>query len=148
MSKVHEELQSVVGTGPVQAEHLQRLAYLEAVIDETQRITPVATAILRRVKAPIQIGGFDVPKGVNVSAPIYTVHHRHDFWANPGHFDPDRFITSRPKPYTFFPFGGGVRRCLGAAFAGYEMKIALAEVISRLARSLRRGWIAALARGS
>jgi len=132
MGKVRQELQSVAGAGPIGPEYLPKLAYLEAVIDETQRITPVATAILRRVKAPIQIGGFDVPKGVNVSAPIYTVHHRHDFWANPGHFDPDRFITSRPKPYTFFPFGGGVRRCLGAAFAGYEMKIALAEVISRV----------------
>ena len=137
MSKVHEELQSVVGTGPVQAEHLQRLAYLEAVIDETQRLTPVATAILRRVKAPVRIGGRDIPAGVNVSAPIYTVHHRPDFWPNPGRFDPDRFITARPRPYTFFPFGGGVRRCLGAAFAGYEMKIVLAEVLSRVKMHVR-----------
>jgi len=130
--KVRQELENIAGAGPVEAEHLPRLAYLEAVIDETQRITPVATAILRRVKAPVHIGGRDIPAGVNVSAPIYTVHHRPDFWPNPSRFDPDRFFTARPKPYTFFPFGGGVRRCLGAAFAGYEMKIVLAEVFSRV----------------
>ncbi|HEV8575227.1 MAG TPA: cytochrome P450 [Dehalococcoidia bacterium] len=140
LTKVQAELQSVVGTGPVEADHLPKLAYVEAVIDETQRLTPVATAILRRVKAPVCIGGRDIPAGVNVSAPIYTVHHRPDFWPNPERFDPDRFVNARPKPNTFFPFGGGVRRCLGAAFAGYEMKIVLAEVFSRVEMHVAPGY--------
>jgi cytochrome P450 len=140
LENLREELTRVAGAGPIEPQHLSELKYVDAVIDETMRLTPVATAIMRRVKAPVRIGGHDLPAGVNVSASIYGTHHRPDFWPNPERFDPDRFMNARPKPYTFFPFGGGVRRCLGAAFAGYEMKIILAEVLSRVEMRVAPGY--------
>jgi cytochrome P450 len=140
MEKLQDELTTVVGAAPVGAEHLQKLPYLDAVINETLRLTPVAVGVMRRVKAPVRIGGRDLPAGINVSAPIYVVHHRPDLWPDPERFDPERFLNARPKPYTFFPFGGGVRRCLGAAFAGYEMKIVLATVLSRVTMRLAPGY--------
>jgi cytochrome P450 len=140
VEKLSDELDRVVDSGLLEPKHLPEFKYLEAVIDETARLTPVATAILRRVKKPIRIGGRDIPAGVNVSVPIYAVHHRPDLWPNPERFDPDRFINATPKPNTFLPFGGGVRRCLGAAFAGYEMKIVLAEVLSRVQMHVAEGY--------
>jgi hypothetical protein len=62
----------------------------------------------------------------------YLAHRRPDIWPNPARFDPDRFIGLRPSPYAFLPFGGGIRRCLGMAFALYEMKVVLAEVLRRV----------------
>jgi len=72
-----------------------------------------------------------LPKGAVLAPCIYLAHRRADLWPDPEKFDPSRFIGSRPNPYQFFPFGGGARRCLGAAFATYQMKIVLAEVIRR-----------------
>jgi cytochrome P450 len=80
----------------------------------------------------MRIGGRDLPAGVGVAPCIYLTHRRPDLWPNPEQFDPDRFLGKRPSPYEFFPFGGGVRHCLGAAFAIYEMKIVLAQVLSRV----------------
>ena len=76
-------------------------------------------------RAPARIGGRELPAGVVVSPAIYLVHRRPDLWPEPERFRPERFVGVRPSPFTFFPFGGGVRRCLGAAFATYEMKVVL-----------------------
>jgi cytochrome P450 len=130
----------VFGDGPVEPDHLPRLDYLDAVIKETARLTPVATQTLRLLKVPMRIGGRDLPAGVSVSAAIYSTHHRADLWPDPERFDPDRFLGTRPSPYTFFPFGGGERRCLGAAFASYEMKMVLAQVLSRASLALAPGY--------
>jgi cytochrome P450 len=67
-------------------------------------------------------------------------HRRPDVWPDPERFDPDRFLRTRPSPYTFFPFGGGVRRCIGAAFATYEMKTVLAEVLPRVDLRIAPGY--------
>jgi len=80
----------------------------------------------------MRIGGCDLPAGVVASPCIYLTHRRPDLWPSPALFDPERFVGARPNPYAFFPFGGGVRRCLGAAFATYEMKIVLAEILTRV----------------
>src|SRR5207249_2011856 len=77
-------------------------------------------------------GGLDLPAGVGVSAAIYLTHHRPDLWPDPERFAPERFVGARPSPYAFLPFGGGERRCLGAAFAMYEMKVVLAELLARV----------------
>ena len=95
-------------------------------------MTPVATNVLRVLKAPARIGGLDLPAGVGVSASIYLTHHRPDLWPDPERFAPERFVGARPSPYAFLPFGGGDRRCLGAAFATYEMKVVLAELLARV----------------
>src|SRR5207247_1749788 len=100
----------------------------------------VVTNVIRRLHAPARIGGLDLPAGVSVSACIYATHHRPDLWPEPERFMPERFLAARPSPNTFFPFGGGVRRCLGAAFATYELKIVLAEVLSRVDLRLAPGY--------
>ena len=137
LANLRAELARVVGSGPVEAHHLPQLEYLDAVTKESARLTPVATNVMRRLHAPARIGGLDLPAGVSVSASIYATHHRPDLWPDPERFLPERFLGTRPSPNTFFPFGGGVRRCLGAAFATYELKIVLAEVLSRVEMHVR-----------
>ena len=140
LGKLRAELARVVGSGPVEAPHLPQLEYLDAVTKESARLTPVATNVMRRLHAPARIGGLELPAGISVSASIYGTHHRPDLWPDPEHFQPERFLAARPSPNTFFPFGGGVRRCLGAAFATYELKIVLAEVVSRVDLRIAPGY--------
>ena len=140
VERVRAEIARVTGGGPVEPQHIGQLEYLDAVIKETMRLTPVVTMVVRRVHAPIRIGGVDLPAGAEVGANIYLVHHRPDVWPDPDRFDPDRFVAARPTPYTFFPFGGGVRRCIGAAFATYELKMVLAEVLPRVELRLAPGY--------
>jgi len=140
LAKLRAELARVVGGGFVDAQHLPQLEYLDAVTKESARLTPVATNVNRRLHAPARIGGLDLPAGTSVSASIYGTHHRADLWPEPERFVPERFVGTRPTPNTFFPFGGGVRRCLGAAFATYELKIVLAEVLSRVELRLAPGY--------
>ncbi len=132
LAKLRAELAGVVGDAPVEPHHLPKLEYLDAVTKEAARLTPVVTNVVRRLHAPARIGGLELPPGVSVSASIYGTHHRADLWPEPERFQPERFLATRPTPNTFFPFGGGVRRCLGAAFATYELKIVLAEVVQRV----------------
>jgi cytochrome P450 len=76
-----------------------------------------------------------------VAAPsIVLAHRRPDRWPEPLRFRPERFLEKKPTPYEFLPFGGGVRRCLGAAFALYEMKIVLAAVLSRVSLRAAPGY--------
>jgi cytochrome P450 len=132
VSRVRDEIARVTGGGPLEPQQVGQLEYLDAVIKETMRLTPVITMVVRRVHAPARVAGIDLPEGAEVGANIYLAHRRPDVWRDPDRFDPDRFLGTRPSPYTFFPFGGGVRRCIGAAFATYELKIVLAEVLSRV----------------
>ena len=138
--KLRAELGRVLDGGAVEPEHVVKLEYLDAVIKESARLTPVATNVLRVLKAPARIGGLDLPAGVGVSASIYLTHHRPDLWPDPELFAPERFIGARPNPYTFLPFGGGDRRCLGAAFATYEMKVVLAELLARVDLQIAPGY--------
>ena len=140
LANLRAELARVVGSGPVEALHLPQLEYLDAVTKESARLPPVATNVMRRLHAPARIGGLDLPAGVSVSASIYATHHRPDLWPDPESFLPERFLGTRPSPNTFFPFGGGVRRCLGAAFATYELKMVLAEVLSRVDLRIAPGY--------
>ncbi len=140
LERVHAELDAVVGDGPLAPEHVSRLLYLDAVVKETARLTPVAPFTSRLLTRPARIGGHDLPAGVAVAPCIYLTHRRPDVWPDPLRFDPDRFVEGRPAPYTFFPFGGGVRRCIGAAFASYEMKVVLATVLRRLALRIAPGY--------
>ena len=119
---------------------LSAMHYLDAVINETMRLCPVVPNIARELQAPMKIGGHDLPKGVVIALCIYLTHRRAELWPEPEKFDPTRFIDARPDPYKFFPFGGGTRRCLGAAFATYQMKI----VLVRSATPLRPRTIARL----
>jgi cytochrome P450 len=106
-------------------------AYLLAVCHETLRLRPVLPVVLRRLTEPMRIAGHDLPAGVKVAPCISLVHRRADLYPDPHAFRPERFLGVKPGTYTWIPFGGGVRRCLGAAFALFEMQAVLAAVATR-----------------
>ncbi len=132
MERTRAEVVSVLDGGQLDASHVGRLKYLEAVINETMRLEPVVPNIGRGLTRPMTIAGRELPAGVTIAPCIYLVHRRPELWPDPETFNPDRFLETRQSPYTFFPFGGGARRCLGAAFATYQMKVVLAEILSRV----------------
>ena len=152
LASARAEVASVIGAGAAaprpSAEQIAQLGYLDAVIKETARLNPVAPVVVRLLDTDMHIGGYDLPAG-SIAAPcIYLTHRRPDLWSDAEEFKPERFLARRVDPYTFFPFGGGVRYCIGAAFANYEMKIVLARVLSRAelrprpnytVRTVRRG---------
>jgi cytochrome P450 len=105
--------------------------YLEATVKETLRARPVIVDVARRLTAPAEIGGYQLPKGSFVMAAIAALHYREDLFPRPREFRPERFLEGRADNYAWIPFGGGVRRCIGAAFAEYEMRIILREFVSR-----------------
>jgi cytochrome P450 len=107
-------------------------AYLTATINEVLRMRPVlANAEPRLTKQPIEIGGWRYPAGVLLLANAFLVHRDPAIYPEPYAFRPERFLGVKPGTYTFLPFGGGRRRCLGASFALLEMKIVLRSVLSR-----------------
>jgi cytochrome P450 len=108
--------------------HAGQHEFRDAVVKETLRLRPVISLVARRLKAPMEIGGVPLPAGVSVVPSIYLMHRRPDIYPDPQRFRPERFLEQRAGTYTWIPFGGGVRRCLGAAFAEYEMRIVLATL--------------------
>jgi cytochrome P450 len=132
LERIQAEIAEVVGDGPVRPEHVSRLAFVDATAKETLRLNPVVPLVGRVLKAPMRIGGVDLPEGVVAAPCIYLAHRRSDVYPDPERFDPERFLGKPANPYTFFPFGGGVRRCIGMAFALYEMKIVLASILARV----------------
>jgi cytochrome P450 len=106
--------------------------YLTATIYEIMRIRPVLpNAEPRLAKQPVRIGEFEYPPGVALLASVYLVHHDPEIYPEPHAFRPERFLEKPPGTYTWIPFGGGRRRCLGASFAIQEMKIVLRTVLER-----------------
>ncbi|MBK8256098.1 MAG: cytochrome P450 [Polyangiaceae bacterium] len=108
------------------------LPWVDAIVKESLRLTPVLPIVGRRLQEDMRLGGVDLPKGVRAAPNVYLVHRDPDIWPNPTVFTPERFLGSKPAPYLFFPFGGGVRRCIGMAFALFEMRIVLAAILKRL----------------
>jgi cytochrome P450 len=105
-------------------------AYLTATIQESMRLRPVLpNAEPRMVRKPVQIGGVSYPTGVVLIASAELIHHHAEIYPDPYAFRPERFLGSTPGTYTWIPFGGGRRRCLGASFAMLEMKIVLRTVL-------------------
>jgi cytochrome P450 len=134
----HPEVRARLGAelaslaGEMTPEAVMRLDVLDAVAKETLRLTPIVPLVGRRLTRPLRIGGLDLPAGIVAAPCIVLAHRRPERWPEPLAFRPERFLEKKPTPYEFLPFGGGVRRCLGAAFALYEMKIVLAEVMTRV----------------
>jgi cytochrome P450 family 135 len=105
--------------------------YLTATIQETLRLRPVISIVLRRLTEPVEIGGYELPAGVSVAPCVYLVHRNPEIYPEPQRFLPERFLDNPPGTYTWIPFGGGVRRCLGASFAQFEMAVVLKELLQR-----------------
>ena len=106
-------------------------AYLTATIQETLRLRPVISIVLRKLTEPVEIGGYELPPGVSVAPCVYLVHRNAEIYPEPDRFLPERFLDNPPGTYTWIPFGGGVRRCLGASFAQFEMAVVLRELVRR-----------------
>jgi cytochrome P450 len=107
-------------------------SYLDAVVTETLRIRPVIDAAERTLKAPRTVAGWDLPAGLRVYPGIAMVHHRADLYPQPEEFRPERFLEEGAESYSWLPFGGGIRRCIGAALAQAEMAEVLRVVLSRV----------------
>jgi cytochrome P450 len=112
--------------------------YLTAVVQETLRLRPVISLVNRTLKEPMEFGGYELPAGVKVAPCIFLVHRRPDVYPEPNRFLPERFLERPPGTYTWIPFGGGVRRCLGGAFAQFEMQVVLHELVRRRTMSPAR----------
>lgn len=122
------------------AEELSRLPYLDAVCNEAQRLYPVLGWVPRTLAAPLQFRGHQLPAGLAVAVSVSLIHSRPDLYPEPDEFQPERFLARKYSPFEFMPFGGGNRRCIGAAFATYEMKIILADIVRRYEFSATRPW--------
>jgi cytochrome P450 len=105
--------------------------YLTATIQETLRLRPVISIVVRRLTEAVEIGGYELPAGAGVTPCIHLIHRDPGIYPDPDRFLPERFIDNPPGTYTWIPFGGGVRRCLGAAFAQFEMAVVLRELVRR-----------------
>lgn len=106
-------------------------AYVEATIHETMRSRPVIPIIGRRVKVPWRLGDNAVPENTAVLMSILLLHHREDIYPEPFSFRPERFLGHKPGTYTWIPFGGGIRRCLGATLAMAEQRVVLDAIARR-----------------
>jgi cytochrome P450 len=105
--------------------------YVEATIHEGMRARPVIPMIVRMVMRPWRLGEYVVGARTPVAMSIITVHHRDDVYPRPDHFAPERFLDTKPGTYTWIPFGGGIRRCLGATLAMAEQRVVLEAVARR-----------------
>jgi cytochrome P450 len=105
--------------------------YLRATISESLRLRPVVPLAGRRLAKDLVADGLTLPAGTDVTPAIWLAHTRADVYPEPFAFRPERFLDEPPDTYAWIPFGGGIRRCLGAAFAEFEMRIVLREVLTR-----------------
>jgi len=122
----HEALLAAVRSGAGGEEQV------EATIVETMRSRPVIPLIGRRVTVPWRLGEHGVPAGTAIAMSILLVHHREDLYPEPFQFRPERWLDHKPGTYEWIPFGGGIRRCLGAALAMAEMRVVLEAMARRL----------------
>lgn len=129
-NKFLAELNSVVDTADYAS--IAKLPYLSAVVAETLRLNPVVVVVNRQLKHPWELMGYKIEAGTSLLPCIYLTHQREDLYPEPKRFKPERFIARQFSNYEYLPFGGGNRRCLGYAFALYEMKLVLATIMSQV----------------
>jgi cytochrome P450 len=104
--------------------------YLDAIAKEALRMRPPIPLVDRRLATSFELGGIELPAGTMVAPCIYLIHHREDLYPQPWKFYPERFLDGTPDAYSWLPFGGGVRRCLGASFASLEMRTLLQTILA------------------
>jgi cytochrome P450 len=108
------------------------LPYLNAVIRETLRMHPAVPIVLRRLAGSLIVDGVHCHEGYIVGLALYGLHFNPWIWSDADRFDPDRFIGKQMSPFEYAPFGGGHRRCIGAAFAGCELAISIGTIMKQL----------------
>jgi cytochrome P450 len=107
-------------------------AYAEAAVRETLRLRPVIALVARRLMRDAEIAGRVLPEGAVLTPCILLVHRRPDVYPDPDAFRPERFLERPPGTYTWIPFGGGIRRCVGATFAEMELQVVLRTIAARV----------------
>ncbi len=107
-------------------------SYMQAVIHETLRCRPVVPGVVRQLAQPLSVAGYDLPAGTRVVLSIYLTNRNPRVYDDPTAFRPERFLDTAPDTFAWIPFGGGIRRCIGASFAMLEMKLMLSTMLSRL----------------
>lgn len=125
---VRDRLRAEVA-GATDAATLAAQPFLEAVCLEALRLCPIAPYIARDLRRPFAVGGYELPAGTTLAISIIGIHRRPELYPEPERFDPDRFIGRSDSPSQFLPFGGGARRCIGAALAMLELKLVLGVVM-------------------
>ncbi len=121
-----------VRTAPEGDAHRAALPYLDATIKEVLRLRPLVSLVVRKTAAPITLREHAIPVGTVLVVSVYNVQRHPDFWEAPEELRPERFLDRKVDPYTWFPFGGGARRCIGIAFALMELRVVLATFFARV----------------
>lgn len=129
LARLRAELGTLPDGERAEPEAIARLPFLEAVCNETLRLYPPAHVIHRRLVRPLALLGWELPVGTIVGAGVYATHRLPSLYPQPEQFQPERFLDRTFSPFEFLPWGGGARRCLGAPFALYEMKLVLAALL-------------------
>jgi cytochrome P450 len=113
--------------------------YITAVVNETLRVRPVVPIVVRLLRDELQVGPYTLPAGTRVTPSLYLTNRNPRVYERPREFMPERFLDGAPDTFSWIPFGGGIRRCIGAAFAQLEMKLILRTVLSELEPRLPPG---------
>jgi cytochrome P450 len=114
--------------------------YLTAVVNESMRVRPVAPVVFRMLKQELQVGRYLLPADTLTVASVYLTNRNADVYEDPLAFKPERFLESGPETFSWIPFGGGIRRCIGATFAQLEMKVILRTILAELEPRAPDGW--------
>lgn len=134
MARARAEVDAVLGRRMPAIEHAAQLPYLDRVVKETLRLYPPIHLGTRTAAMDLEFNGYRIPAGARVLYSIYLTHRDPRYWPDPDRFDPERFAPESSKaraPYTYVPFGGGPRICIGFAFAEAEVKIVLARLLQQ-----------------
>lgn len=133
MQQAQAEVRAVLGDQPPTLEHLRSLPLLDQIIDESLRLYPPIHLGSRRAAQDLEFNGYSIPAGTRVMYSIYVTQRMPEYWDAPDEFRPQRFAPDAPKPapYTYLPFGGGPRNCIGAAYAQVEAKVILARILQQ-----------------
>lgn len=127
-AKLREELDALPNETPAE---VAEASYLKATIQETLRVNPIVTETLRKLKEPLELGEYQLPAGMGLALATVLAHYNAQTFPEPDLFRPERFIEQSFSPFQYMPFGGGHRRCIGAAFASYEMAMVLGVFVRR-----------------
>jgi cytochrome P450 len=131
-----EEIERVVGDGPVRAEHLRGLDYTRQVVQELLRLYPAGWVFPRRAVEAADLGGVTIKAGESVLVSPFLTHRLEAFWDRPLEFDPDRFAPGHPADagrhrYAYVPFGAGPHKCIGQYVFNVEAELIIASILSR-----------------
>jgi cytochrome P450 len=135
--KAQGEVDAVLNGEPPTMERIGLLRYLDRVLEEALRLYPPIHLGSRVAAVDLEFKDYHIPAGTRIMYSIYLTHRLAEFWENRFEFDPDRFLN-RPVPYSYLPFGGGARNCIGAMFAQVESKIVLARILQKFRLKLMR----------